>query len=87
MALTLLGKPSNTLLPNRDSIYEREPSSNRESSGSFRDSIVDKITGPQPVDVSICLHGNCAVGNFHGYLVKNEHIVNKKTIFYFGCLK
>ncbi|XP_053408833.1 rho guanine nucleotide exchange factor 12-like isoform X6 [Mercenaria mercenaria] len=49
VALTLLGKPSNTHLPNRDSIYEREPST-RESSGSFRDSIVDKITGPQPVD-------------------------------------
>ena len=49
MALTLFGKPAS-----RDSVIEREPStsSNRES-GSFRDSIRDKITGPQPVDVSI----------------------------------
>ncbi|KAL4228501.1 PDZ domain containing 1 [Mactra antiquata] len=51
VALTLLGKPTSSHSSNRESLIERDlPSSYRESQGSFRDSILDKITGPQPVD-------------------------------------
>ena len=58
MALTLFGKPAS-----RDSVIERDSSSSCQlrESGSFRDSwsnrdsLREKITGPQPVDVSIVM--------------------------------
>ncbi|KAL3887292.1 hypothetical protein ACJMK2_027235, partial [Sinanodonta woodiana] len=42
VALTLLGKPQ-TIPPNRESSSDREP-------GSSRDSVMDRITNPQPVN-------------------------------------
>ena len=50
MALTLFGKPAS-----RDSVIDRDSTSSFRESGSYRDSLREKITGPQPVDVSILI--------------------------------
>ena len=80
VALTLFGKPAS-----RDSVIEREPStssSNRES-GSFRDSIRDKITGPQPVDVSIINILRKKFGHQKNHRVQAQvvHLINNRICY------